>query len=399
MAQAEGLAMDKNSYNLPHQTVDILQSFQPDVACQNMGLLLDKLFPRSVFEQPGREKNPNAGKAPWLLDILKPKNGGQAQNNHIDSEFARNVYKRWVAVVQSLGTKPFNLEVDWRMIVGLGGETVLETDLTLHHHYGIPVIPGSALKGLTRAYVALEKKEYFVPGASQSEEKLQASRSTDTDHPEIKRIFGEQEKAGTVCFFDAIPLNGQAEYVLDIMNPHYPDYYRSLQSSHIEKPSNDQQPNPVTFLTVTNTTFSFALAPRNPDDAGDVEKVKEWLQEALGNYGVGGKTSAGYGYFKVGQAHTRPENLPQFQEGQTVKGIVLDEKVDRVAARYVGSGRASKCLQYLPFPTNQVIILIDPAYEEAKQWKTRNTSICQFIQERVEENRILLICKPGEKSK
>jgi len=167
------------------------------------------------------------------------------------------------------------------MVVGLGGETVLETDLTLHHLYGIPFIPGSALKGLTRSYVTTEVK------GNQSDK-------IEKDNETVKRIFGSQEHAGTVIFFDAMPVNGETKIELDIMNPHYPDYYGKGQP-----PTNDQNPSPITFLTVANTTFMFALAPRNPKkDQGDVEQVKTWLQEALAKYGIGGKTSAGYGYFK-----------------------------------------------------------------------------------------------------
>jgi hypothetical protein len=76
---------------------------------------------------------------------------------------------------------------------------------------------------------------------------------------------------------------------------------------------------------------------------------------------------------------------------------VIDEKNDQVAAKYIASGQASKCLQYQVFSSEQVLILIDPQYEEAKQWKVRNVSICQFIEEREEDNRILLICKPKKK--
>ena len=39
-----------------------------------------------------------------------------------------------------------------RMIVGLGCDSVLETGITLHHTYGTPIIPGSALKGLASHY-------------------------------------------------------------------------------------------------------------------------------------------------------------------------------------------------------------------------------------------------------
>jgi CRISPR type III-B/RAMP module RAMP protein Cmr6 len=393
MAQLGEQAMDNEKYHLPYQTKEALKEFNPDEACQNLGLLLDKYMPKNIFT--------GSGKSDWLSNILKPIKGSQAQNNHIDLEFSRNVYQRWYSMLQCSGVEPFHLRVDWRMIVGLGGETVLETDLNLHHLYGIPIIPGSALKGLTRAYVAEAYKEYHVP-EDQPEEKRHASKSIDDDHSVIKRIFGHQDVAGTVCFFDAMPLSGQAQFVVDIMNPHYPDYYRSLQSDRITAPSNNQQPNPVSFLTVTNTTFTFALTPRNPhkdQHRGDVALVQKWLQEALQKYGVGGKTSAGYGYFQVAQVYTRPEKLSQFRKGDKIRGIVLDEKTDKVAAKYVGSGQASKCLQYLPFSTDQVLILIHLGFEEAKQWRTRNWQICEFIEEQVEDNRTLLICQPGKKGK
>jgi CRISPR-associated protein Cmr6 len=384
------------SYNLPYKTKQIVEEFRAVQECKNLGLLLDKFIPKSVFEKPDRQ-NREAGKAPWLFEIFRPRNEKETQNTHVDETFARNAYQRWRKMMESLGAETFELTLDSRMVIGLGGETVLETDLTLHHLYGIPIIPGSALKGLTRAYVAKEYQEYYVTDG-QPEEMPHPSKSVDEDHPELKNIFGRQEKAGTVCFFDAMPLQGQIQFAIDIMNPHYPDYYRSLQSNSIKAPTNDQQPNPITFLTVSSTTFTFALTPRHPKYADDVNKAKKWLQEALQKYGVGGKTSAGYGYFKIEQAYTRP-NIPQFSKGDTIRGVVVDEKTDPIVARYIGSGQASKCLQYRPFPTEQVLILIDPTNVEARQWKVRNESICLFVEERVEDNRILLICEPRKKSK
>ncbi len=279
-----------NIYNLPWQTEEILIKQNPTRDCENLGLLLDKYVPKHVFEKPDREK-PQTGKTAWLFNILKPRDKTENQNNHTDPDFAKHAYDRWDKMTGALGAEPFNASLDWRMVIGLGGETVLETDLTLHHLYGIPIIPGSALKGLTRAYASGEK--VYIEDANG---KLVSSKNTDDDHPDIKRIFGKQEEAGTVIFFDAMPRDGKARFVLDIMNPHYPKYY-----GQGEAPSNDQNPIPVTFLTVTSTTFMFALAPRDPNDdqhKADVEKVQVWLQEALQKYGVGGKTSAGYGYFR-----------------------------------------------------------------------------------------------------
>ena len=67
-------------------------------------------------------------------------------------------------------------------------------------------------------------------------------------------------------------------------------------------PTNDQRPNPLAFLTVADTLFAFALAPYNrkrEEQHTDMITASQWLQEALQEYGVGGKTSAGYGYFTV----------------------------------------------------------------------------------------------------
>src|SRR5260370_35297958 len=231
--------MDNDSYNLPHQTGEILKAFRPDEASRNMGLLLKKYMAKSIFS--------GSGKSEWLSSLLKTRYGEKLQNTHIDPELARSLYQRWLAMMRALNIKPFSLEVDWRMVVGLGGESVLETAITLHHLYGIPFIPGSALKGLTRAYATGAEEGYYVPeGKPKAERK--PSLKEETDHPDIKRIFGTQEKAGTVLFFDAMPVDCQWSFLADIMNPHYPDYYGSLQSDNIKAPTNDQSPIPVPFL-------------------------------------------------------------------------------------------------------------------------------------------------------
>jgi len=45
---------------------------------------------------------------------------------------------------------------DWRLILGIGHESVYETSITLHHIYGIPYIPGQAVKGATRNWIITE---------------------------------------------------------------------------------------------------------------------------------------------------------------------------------------------------------------------------------------------------
>jgi CRISPR type III-B/RAMP module RAMP protein Cmr6 len=259
-----------NRYTLPAETARLVAS---QVArCKNLGLILDKYAPQNVVAD---SKN----KGPWLQQLLLE------EKNHLDLALAHCAYERWSALMQARGATIFQAILDWRMVVGLGGESVLETDITLHHLYSMPFLPGSALKGLTRAYVTGEIEQY-------------KSEKEADDDGEIKRIFGSSERAGTVIFFDALPADGKAAFALDIMNPHYGEYYGGKKP-----PTNDQNPVPVTFLTVTDTTFTFALAarPGSPKDRSkcDVEQVMVWLLEALQHYGIGGKTSAGYGYLRA----------------------------------------------------------------------------------------------------
>lgn len=373
-------AWEDMAYYLPYITARLLTS-EHIKKCQNLGLILDK-YPTQVAVQKSE------GKSGWLKEVLS--------GNYINTKLAENTYRRWLNTTTAMGASHFSGITDWRMVVGLGGETVLETDLTLHHLYGIPFIPGSALKGLTRSYVTTEEQGY-------------QSDKIDNDNERVKHIFGSQEHAGTVIFFDAIPVNGETTIELDIMNPHYPDYYGKGQA-----PTNDQNPSPITFLTVANTTFMFALAPRrsgNQNDKKDVEQVKQWLQSALTKYGVGGKTSAGYGYFKDVQDYEetsrtdmqssqslsvppskpaeriRP-NIPTFRAGQDIKGIVISSTDElRLAAPETGA-----FLRYESFSTKDVVIVVNA--EEAQNWKIGETRFCQFIQEEIRNGLTMLVCQP-----
>lgn len=256
-------------YNLPAITAVLVNDHI--ARCKNLALILDRYPPASLV---GESK----GKSLWLQNLVK--------DDHIDATLSRSVYQRWHNMLAAIQATLFQATLDWRMVMGLGGESVLETDITLHHLYGLPFIPGSALKGLTRAYVTGEVEGY-------------KSAQEENDNDEVKRIFGMQKQAGSVIFYDAMPTDGNATFNIDIMNPHYPNYYQGTRP-----PANDQDPIPVPFLTVEKTAFTFALAPRptvverRTQHERDVEAAKGWLQEALQKYGIGGKTSAGYGHFQ-----------------------------------------------------------------------------------------------------
>lgn len=58
-------------------------------------------------------------------------------------------YGRWCGITSGARFETIDFRVSGRMVIGLGTTSVLENGLTLHHTYGTPVIPGSALKGMS----------------------------------------------------------------------------------------------------------------------------------------------------------------------------------------------------------------------------------------------------------
>lgn len=234
----------------------------------------------------GKEEKVNL-KHQFLNELLN--NFGNAKS----AECLKGIAQRQTSIVNSLKDSgshvfSFTATTDSRLIIGLGGTSVIETGMTLHPLYGFPYLPGSGLKGLARAYaqIAVEPK----PSGE-----------------ELKEIFGSEDKdprkatenrQGKVFFMDGLPTLFP-ELDLDIMNPHYGEYYRG------EKPPADYlNPVPVTFLAVAaGQKFSFAIYCR---DANLLAKAKEWLIGGLTELGAGGKTNVGYGYFKDVQSTITP---------------------------------------------------------------------------------------------
>ena len=193
-------------------------------------------------------------------------------------------YTRWLAMARALPhAQTFTASPEWRMVVGLGQSSILETSMTLDRVTGIPIIPGSALKGLAASYAMLCVIE-------------ETKRASAENNPKFKAIFGSQGEAGRVIFLDAVPT--KVPFLeTDIMNNHYQDYYNGKSA-----PTPDRNPIPVYFLTLgRKSQFAFAVAGRDafPETQALVEQASEWLQAGLSELGIGAKTAAGYGYMEI----------------------------------------------------------------------------------------------------
>ncbi|MBC7248558.1 MAG: type III-B CRISPR module RAMP protein Cmr6 [Actinobacteria bacterium] len=234
------------------------------------------------------------------------------------------------------------LRPEWRMVVGLGGESVYETSMTLHHIYGFPYIPGSAIKGVTRHHIVTTLLSGFFPednlavldkavdmpdlekyradkGVSIDEALkalqigLTVRRDKDVVKPSealleklhagwdeldgVREVFGNQSKKGKVIFLDAFPVK-PPKIRPDIMNPHFSGYYAKQ-----EPPVDSMSPIPVHFLTVEGSPFKFAIMAEKrygyvlEKQIGN-RRISDWVKDALLKHGIGAKTSVGYGFLR-----------------------------------------------------------------------------------------------------
>ncbi len=248
---------------LPLDTTTVFR--QAGSGCRNLGLL----FERYIGYESG-----------WSLEGQRKYRQAEALVAAANQWANEPAYRQWVAawagrwraVMTAAGAEPFEARLTSRLVVGLGRESAFETGLTLHRVCGLPYIPGSALKGMTQAW----------------------AEAAPQPRDQLDRVFGVQASSGDVVFFDAFPTE-PPRFKLDILNPHYPGYYRTGDR---QPPADWQNPVPVYFITVApGTRFLFGVGERRPASVRSMAST--WLQTGLRSLGVGGKTTSGYGVFVI----------------------------------------------------------------------------------------------------
>ena len=157
-------------------------------------------------------------------------------------------------------SEPIDLDIHYRLLIG-AEQSIYETSIRLHHIYGIPYIPSTAIKGVVRSYTIQKKYK-------NSEERA-------LDSEEFKKWFGSQEQEGIIIFFDTFPIS-EPKIKMDIINP--------MEETKI-----------INFLTIEDATFQFLIAFKDEIDKEFIVLFKKALQE----HGIGAKTAVGYGYFEV----------------------------------------------------------------------------------------------------
>jgi CRISPR-associated protein Cmr6 len=271
----------------------VLENLKP-TAETHAGLLLQRYL---TAHKPKQRDNTQDTPEEMLLD--------QATGVKV-SEVYRAAFQRWRQFAQQMpdgcARVHFTVQAVAPIAIGLGDASPLEVGIRLHHTYGMPLLPASALKGLCRRVARLLHHE---------------SKLSDDA---IDALFGfsreKQAAAGAVVFYDAwyVPSSaGGAPFHRDVITVHHPAYYGDGKTP----PTDFDDPTPVPFLVVKpGARFLCVLDAPDHRWADFAQKMLLW---GLENLGVGAKTNAGYGYLnREGSASASPAARPTLQASEQV---------------------------------------------------------------------------------
>jgi len=299
-------------------------------------------------------KIPNATRAGWLEEL---------QSSSAPEDYAVS-FVTWKASFRQPGDQVWELSLASRLLIGHGTTSATDVGLVVHHTWGVPVIPGSALKGLAAHYTAsvygpsdpslapwdqpadderdrasfqgsIWKGDTVQRGPGEMFRLLFGAPEAQEDEMLRQRGLGAGATTGQVQFHDALYVPGTGAekekpkpFAVDVMTPHQVGYYRYAGAAW---PTDYDDPNPVPFLTVRpGVTMLFALS--GPADATDL--ARRILTEALSSWGVGGKTSSGYGRFTTPSESEGSSRGPHHRRGERIRVVRVEDPAGRGKVKF-----------------------------------------------------------------
>jgi CRISPR-associated protein Cmr6 len=219
---------------------------------------------------------------------------------------------------------------------------VMENAHVCLDRYGVPYIPGTAIKGCARRMALQALRDWTTLADSQilPDDDLSKSLCDDFKNPiqmlvTIAHTFGwveldwkdkadlhwacngkkeildaakeqlphNKQFAGSIAFLPAYP-NADPGIELDVLTCHHPKYYEGKDTAFKNAPDTEE-PNPVIFLAVRpqleSNYFAFQIIALRSAEEPIIAFAKKSLAQGLEIFGLGAKTAAGYGFFDASQ--------------------------------------------------------------------------------------------------
>ncbi|MFZ1640083.1 MAG: type III-B CRISPR module RAMP protein Cmr6 [Candidatus Contendobacter sp.] len=151
-----------------------------------------------------------------------------------------------------------------------------------------------------------------------------------------QKLRDELRNRGALMFWDVIPKPAGGKLAVDIMTPHYGDYYQGSTTPH-----DSGQPNPIPFLAIPpGSPFTFhvqcnlALLHKTLRDSWQI-LLEAAFRHAFDWLGFGAKTAVGYGQFSsdaLEKAKAEREAAVQRRQEEAAKERAEVERLEKLAA-------------------------------------------------------------------
>lgn len=235
---------------------------------------------------------------------------------------------------QTLGNYQFKLKTTYPgMLLGAGyhHETGVEGEFKIgfyfDHTTGMPVIPGSSVKGVLRSAFPIRGNKYSDERKNYIKELLkeiigtEKAKVIDVEVLELEIFEGVKDKDRYLpmserdIFFDAFPVDLESDGLLseDFITPHGDNPLKN--------------PIPLKFLKVSpGVTFQFDFDLKDGKILTGLEK-RQLFRKILLDFGIGAKTNVGYGQFDEEVAETDEKNeMAKLKQEEEAKRKLTEQK-------------------------------------------------------------------------
>lgn len=259
------------------------------VTRDNAGLAFTRLIPKAFESSDHKDRGE-------VIDAL-----ANANTDYPAYQAALKGYRELIRQGALGACTTFELKTATRLIIGFGERGGLDFGITLHHTYGVPVLPGSALKGSASSFAHATGGPDWAktPG---NKGKFAADLFGGRHQPARGR---EIVASGLVDFLDAwwVPDGYATPFTRDVITPHHNSYF-----SKDGWPDGMDDPVPVSII-VLRPGLTFLFTVRGPDKTREVAAgiLRDALchrrdpdnnDRTLPGQNLGGKKTIGYGRFE-----------------------------------------------------------------------------------------------------
>lgn len=305
--------------------------------CENRSLMMDR------FAHPAAK---DSERLQWLERLVSIK----APTAHTK----RSWWPRQTVVLKA--------QLQSRLLIDMAGGVMENAGISMDR-FGMPRIRGSAVKGCARHAVLrflnqwatsgerppLHDPEAVVPSGFAGafhravrvfgavKEDFAPDKDWAWAAADMAEVLGEAKTtaSGTVAFLEATPYSAPAPpeglpipsigtMEIDVLTSHHMAYYAGKSPVALD----NENPIPVNFPAVAaGHLFRFPLLPLRRADKADAAFARVFLGMGLEAFGIGAKTAAGYGWFRVLTAEDEaaaPQQVGDYPSEKAFQGAVLE---------------------------------------------------------------------------